>query len=131
MKRFAALLLSIILLAACEPPGFYNNPGNVRPADETVTPVITQAVTQQPTLIVDEPVNAVSVSWSINAPVVKNSLKAGSVAEVTLRFTPTSIQTARFGDGIVDHIISSEWIDHPVSRMRYCLSTVEPCADRS
>lgn len=123
MKRTFILILLVFFIAGCEPPGFYENRGILKP---TLSPVM---MTEQQKTTIEDPQNVVEVRWSINAPLVQNSLQAGSTANVDLTFSPTIVQVTRLGDGRIDHTISSEWKDPAISRMRYCLALDEPCTD--
>ncbi|NMB54123.1 MAG: hypothetical protein GYA15_05430 [Leptolinea sp.] len=122
MKRCFFVIPLVLILAACEPPGFYENEGIYHPT------LLPEAKTEEAAQK-DLPQNVVEVRWSINAPVVQNCLEAGSTAEVTLRFTPSIIQNFYNADGSLSYTTSGEWNDHPVSRMRYCLELDEPCTE--
>lgn len=69
------------------------------------------------------------VRWSINAPVVQNSLEAGSTATINLTFSPSILQVTRNADGSITQTTSAKWTDHPVKRMRYCVALDEPCTE--
>ena len=122
MKRCFFVIPFILILAACEPPGFYDN-GRIH--QPTLLPEAkTEEAAQR-----DLPQNVVEVRWSIDAPVVQNCLEAGSTADVTLTFSPSILQEVHAPDGSLSYSTSAEWKNSSVNRMRYCLALDEPCTE--